>query len=335
MKWKIFKMKRKNLIIVIIALCVLILTGEALLLLHVFGKGERERKASESGGKEKTNEKRYEVPREKQIRFDYLTYTFTRDKNGNVITVEIYQEPHYEPGYGGPGVMVEEADVFIDYTYDAEGNFLNYAVRGQKPLEELDQGLFYAMIEGSVKVENGLVSKGYFLVGFDAPFGILTGDVKVDCERASDGRVLKTIRYNDDGTIACVSRFVYTLSGNMEYAEAEWPEGKKLRVYFELDSLEMPVRMSASYEDFTKASEIRWKYTDFFGAERLTEAFREDEKEPYAEIKYEMVSVPERFLTEDEKEELGLPFDVALKSNTDVIKDPEKWCPFDRRGIIW
>ena len=336
MKRNIFKMKRKNLIIVIVCLCAVILAGEVLLLLHVFGKGDRERSASESGEKEKQpSEKLYVVLREKEIKIDYTTYTFTRDDNGNVIRLEIHEDEHYVHYLPGPGGhTVPETVIYKDYSYDEEGNFLNVTTRNKNEGEEIDEHIAWAITTSGISVEKGLVFREFLLGGYERGISYFSKDEDVECERDRDGRIVKAIHCDNDGIVDTVCTFQYTEFGRIEYAEADWQNGKKLQVHFEHDSFGMPVRMSSYYENKQLKSEIRWKYEEFSGVERLTEVYRNNESEPYAQIKYEPVAVPERFLSENEKEELGLPFDEALMDKSDVI-DPEQWWPGDERYIVY
>ena len=337
MKRNIFKMKRKNLIIVIVCLCAVILAGEVLLLLHVFGKGDRERSASESGEKEKQpSEKLYVVLREKEIKIDYTTYTFTRDDNGNVIRLEIHEDEHYVHYLPGPGGhTVPETVIYKDYSYDEEGNFLNVTTRNKNEGEEIDEHIALEITSSGISVENGVVFRKPILGGYNYGIRLYPREEDLDCERDRDGRVVKATHCYEDGTIAAVCTFQYTKFGRIGYAEADWQNGKKLQVYFEHDSFGMPVRMSSYYENKQLKGEIRWKYEEISGEERLTEIFRNNENEPYAKIKYEPVVVPERCLTENEKEELGLPFDETLIVDPDVIYDPENWWPGDERYIVY
>ncbi|MBO4696315.1 MAG: hypothetical protein J5643_03405 [Lachnospiraceae bacterium] len=355
-------MKSKTFRILVLAVCVIAVAAEAVLIINVLKNGKSKAK-TENGrkaeapeeavtGAEEEKEKRYTVIRMVSARSTSGSVSYQYDEDGRVIRTE--SRGILNPG-NSKGVYTRN-NIEI-YVYDETGNIQSivtevYEANGDFVKRSERTPVFQVLETDS----NGGVSvKADFYSYATVVEPGMESDMYLFDE---EGRVAR-ICYPDEGR---VSTFAYDEFGNAVLRidmDSDGSEEKRRCVFTYIEGRKMT---SAESSDcgYDRTSRIVYRYdtagdlvheeyytadntlydeydNTYDGSHHLTKRVRRINGSELTVMEkfYEEFSVTEQYLTNEERKELGLPYDPVFISNRSSVVDPYSWEVWSDHLIIY
>ncbi|MBO4324308.1 MAG: hypothetical protein J5845_02750 [Lachnospiraceae bacterium] len=341
-------MKSKNLRILVIAVCTVVIVAEAVLLAVIFGKKRTAVKAEDNAGTYYLVKRvtRYTTPEtDKEYKFDdygrikeiavkgqirktlpdfssnYGNYRerFFYDASGNLVRIEYVEngeEWHDDENRCRIAQLRTDFNGGVYYHIPVWGCGYAYSILSDETAAE-DREIYDAQDRLSEKQYNTGLAKGHS-----------------SCFTYDGNTVLRT-DFNDNWEELRTCRFEYDDWGRLVLA-AEAVNGYDTKIIqYEYDAggnlITEDYWDNAPYQKY----QIRYTY-DKDGS--LLKAVQDDIYSGLVVIEereYAMVLVKEEYLTAEERRELGLPYDPALIEKEDELINTESWCLTDDLDIIY
>lgn len=354
-------MRSKTFRISIIAVCLIAVVAEIILIINVFGKRKPEAKA-ENGQKadsaEETAtvteepEKRYTVIRMLSARSSTGNVSYQYDEDGRVISIESAGALDSKSKGGVPSRRTVQTYLYDEQgnvkgieiaTYDMDGNLLT--IREETPVFQVLETDVYGGVavkadyfEHATAITPGMESDLFLfddeerLIRICYPEGERVSEFRYD----SFGNVILRIDYDSDGSEEirrCT--FAYSDDGKMVTAEcSDCGYDHTARINYRYD----PAGDVVHEEYYDEDNRLLEEYDNFYdGAHHLTKRVRCLNGSDIAVLgkEYEEFSVTEQYLTNEERKELGMPYDEQVVVYRGSIVDPYSWQLWSDRLVVY